>query len=150
MQFSIAVPIYNAFLAVYYMLVIKYRVSEVELKGKIESAMHVSSFIWGFGTAFTSVVMGYMNDPNLWCWIAPYPGDCLDSWVHGEIKSLENPCIRGEHAWIFRWVFYFAPLWTCILVASKYGSMCCQGATLLYRSFLVLIIMVSSPLTLNA
>lgn len=50
----------------------------------------------------------------MWCWIAPFPSDCLDSWRYGD----EGNCERGDNAWIYRWAFYFAPLWFCIFMAT--------------------------------
>jgi hypothetical protein len=112
---TIAVPIYNAMLAMYYMLVINYNVSDRTLRLYVEPAIHCTAFLWAFGTAIASTVLGLFNNANLWCWIAPYPSNCLDSWRYGD----HGNCIRGDNAWIYRWAFYFAPLWFCILIASK-------------------------------
>lgn len=112
--FSVAVPIYNALLSYYYYLVIVRNKKDAEIKRRIEPAMHIIAFVWAFGTAFSSAVRGYLNNANLWCWIAPYPSDCLDSWRYGDLR----PCERGDSAWIYRWAFYFAPLWFCILFAT--------------------------------
>lgn len=112
---SVAVPIYNALLSFYYMLVINHNVSDRTLRRYLEPAIHVTAFIWAFGTAIASIVLELYNNANLWCWIAPYPSNCLDSWRYGA----EGNCIRGDNAWIYRWAFYFAPLWFCILIASK-------------------------------
>lgn len=108
---SVAVPIYNAFLSLYYLLVINYRMTDTMLKRRVEPMMHLVAFIWAFGTALTSAFMGLLNNANLWCWIAPYPAGCLDSWRYGD----KGNCERGDNAWIYRWAFYFAPLWSCIL-----------------------------------
>lgn len=116
LTFSVAVPIYNALLAFYYMLVVNHNVSDQTLQKYVEPSFHGIAFFWAFGTAFTSSVMGLINDASLWCWIAPYPSDCLDSWRYGE----EGNCVRGDNAWIYRWAFYFAPLWFCIFFASTY------------------------------
>lgn len=112
---SVAVPIYNAFLSLYYMLVINFGFKDIMLRRYIEPGMHVVSFIWAFGTATYSASTGLLNNANLWCWIAPYPPGCLDSWRYGD----QFPCERGDNAWIYRWGFYFAPLWFCIFFASK-------------------------------
>ncbi|KAL7557305.1 hypothetical protein ACA910_016265 [Epithemia clementina (nom. ined.)] len=111
---SVAVPLYNAFLSVYYMLVINYRFSDDILKKRVEPAFHLIAFVWAFGTALVAAWMGMINNANLWCWIAPHPSDCKDSRRYGD----EANCERGDNAWIYRWVFYFAPLWFCILVAT--------------------------------
>lgn len=108
---SVAVPIYNAFLALYYMLVINHNVRDRTLRRVVEPAMHLAAAFWAFGTALTSTGLHLLHDANLWCWIAPAPcPDDDDDCRHEQDKIL-----------IFRWVFYFGPLWFCILVASK----CC-------------------------
>lgn len=112
LQISVAVPIYNAFLSLYYLLVINYRMTDTRIKKWVEPSMHAFAFLWGFGTAFAAAVMGYMNNANLWCWIAPYPTGCLGS------DDIE--CTRGPDTFVYRWIFYFAPLWTSILASSKY------------------------------
>lgn len=111
---SVAVPIYNAFLSLYYVLVVNFNMTDTTLKRRVEPGMHLIAFMWAFGTALTSAVMGLINNANLWCWIAPYPSGCLDSWRYGS----EGNCERGDNAWIYRLAFYFAPLWFCILFAS--------------------------------
>ena len=112
---SSAVPLYNAMLSLYYLLVIKYGYTDKALRVWVEPSMHTIAFIWAFGTACSSAAMGLFNNANLWCWIAPYPAGCLDSRRFGDQAN----CIRGNDAWIYRWAFYFAPLWFCILFASK-------------------------------
>lgn len=93
LTFSVAVPIYNALLAFYYMLVVNHNVSDRTLRRVVEPFIHGIAFFWAFGTAFTSSVMGLINDANLWCWIAPFPSDCKDSWRFGE----EGNCERGDN-----------------------------------------------------
>ena len=123
---SVAVPIYNALLGVFYMLVIKYQYSDVTLRKWVEPTIHCIAGFWGFGTALTAGFMGMFNNANLWCWIAPYPHDCLDTLRHGsDYDPIDNPnpnpCTRGDNAWLYRWIFYFGPLWACIFTASKYN-----------------------------
>ena len=131
LQLSLAVPMYNACLSFYYLLVINYNYTDRQLRRWVEPIMHVICFLYPFGTAFYSAVTGLMNNANLWCWIAPLPGDCLDSNRHGTIEDGNaNPCIRGDNAWIYRWAFYFCPLWVCIFFGSK--CVCCSSCLLLY------------------
>lgn len=104
---SVAVPIYNALLALYYMLVINYNVSNRYLQRCVEPSMHITAGVWAFGTAIYSVATGLINNANLWCWIAPLPAGCKQSWKYGD----EGDCVRGDNAYIYRWAFYFGPLW---------------------------------------
>ncbi|KAG7342891.1 hypothetical protein IV203_020836 [Nitzschia inconspicua] len=111
---SVAVPIYNALLSLYYVLVINYRYSDDALKRWVEPAMHAVAGGWAFFTALYSAFSGLLNNANLWCWIAPLPQGCKDSRRYGE----EANCVRGDNWWIYRWAFYFAPLWACIFMAT--------------------------------
>jgi hypothetical protein len=114
--FAIAVPMYNACLSLYYLLVIKYGWRDEALKRCVEPSMHL--FIFGFtvSTAIYTLSTTLINPANFWCSLAPYPSNCLDSWRYSD----KGNCIRGDNAWIYRWAFLFTPLWLCILLASKF------------------------------
>lgn len=113
LQFGLGVPIYNACLSVYYLLMIKYNMTEHQLRRRVEPAMHIVAFFLAMGTALTGIVLKQYNEANLWCWLAPYPRGCLDSMRYGD----EATCTRGNNAWFWRIVLYYTPLWTCITVA---------------------------------
>eukprot|EP00526_Cylindrotheca_closterium_P006549 CAMPEP_0113610824 /NCGR_PEP_ID=MMETSP0017_2-20120614/5230_1 /TAXON_ID=2856 /ORGANISM="Cylindrotheca closterium" /LENGTH=610 /DNA_ID=CAMNT_0000519733 /DNA_START=1 /DNA_END=1833 /DNA_ORIENTATION=+ /assembly_acc=CAM_ASM_000147 len=116
---SSAVPLYNGMLSIYYVLVINYNYSDAKLRSFVEPAMHIFCFVWAFGTALYSALAGLMNNANLWCWIAPLPADCKDSWTFGTAEEgNDNPCIRGDNVWIYRFGFYFIPLWISIFLAT--------------------------------
>ena len=98
---SIFCPVYlidNFSLIVYYMLVIKYGVSEDSIRRGVEPIMHFFAVGFGFGTAIAGLTLNLYNDANLWCWIASYPGDCRDS------RDSNPTCTRGEDFWIYRCV----------------------------------------------
>lgn len=116
LQLGMTSPYYNFSLALYYMLVVKYNVSEETLRRKFEPFVHVLCVLFGLGPAIAGVSLDLYNAANLWCWIAPFPPDCLDSYTHGDQNS--NSCIRGDNAWIFRWAFYFVPLWAIIILVT--------------------------------
>ena len=62
---SVAVPIYNACLALYYLLVINYRCTDLYICKWIEPSMHAVVFLWAFGTALTSAAMGLLNNADV-------------------------------------------------------------------------------------
>jgi hypothetical protein len=113
---AVAFPMYYAFLALYYMLVVKYNLRDRTLRRIVEPTLHGVAALWALGTALSAVGLELLNDATLWCWIAPLPENCLDSWSHGTEAA---NCERGDNAWLYRWLFYYGPLWICILVASK-------------------------------
>jgi hypothetical protein len=63
---SVAVPIYNAMLSIYYVLVINYRFSDDTLRRWVEPSMHAVAGIWAFFTALYSATTGLINNANLW------------------------------------------------------------------------------------
>ena len=113
-QANIASPIYNFCLGLYYLLLVKYSISEAQIKQKIEPWMHGCTIIFGVGTSFVCLGLGMFNNSNLWCWINALPKGCKQSYNNGG----ETTCTRGDNAEIFRWLFFYAPLWAAI-----FGSM---------------------------
>jgi hypothetical protein len=87
----------NACLAIYYVVVVKYAISEETLRRFVEPPMHLFVLSFGLCTGLTGIFLDLYNNANLWCWIAPYPLDCQDSWTYGE-----STCERGDNAWIYR------------------------------------------------
>lgn len=57
-------------LTVYYLLVIKDRVR------RIEPLRHGMPFLWSVSTAISGLFLKLFNNANLWCWLAPLPGNC--------------------------------------------------------------------------
>jgi hypothetical protein len=111
LQLGLAVPVYNASLSIYYLLKIKYNVSDDVLRLRVEPYLHAVSIVFPLATCITCLALDLFNNANLWCWIAPYPLDCAGSGIKGH----DDPCIRGDNAWKYRWGFYFVPLWLCIV-----------------------------------
>jgi hypothetical protein len=135
-QMAIVVPIYNCYLALYYLLVIRYKVSEERIKFDIEPVMHIFAICFGLMTAIASLIMGLYNNANLWCWIAvPPPNDYnieqdgnyegYNKWVwisktdegkdeYGEDADYQ----KNQETHFYRWMFYYAPLWFCIVFVT--------------------------------
>ena len=100
-QFGIASSIYNATLSVFYVLVIKYGWKTVRLR-KYEVLLHGIPLLWGFGTALTGLLLDAYHNANLWCFIAPDP----------------NGGFSEDKANLLRWVMFYVPLWTMILIVT--------------------------------
>lgn len=112
-QLGIATPLYNGFLSIYYLLVLRYGWKEHDFR-RVERCMHAFSLIFALGTAFASLAMKLYNSANLWCWIAPLPLDCASSMKNNG----ESTCIRGDNAWFYRLVFYYVWLWISVIAVS--------------------------------
>jgi len=85
--------------------------SEISIK-KIEKFFHALPLAVGVGTAIAGLPMKLFNNSNLWCWISGLPGSCSNN------PDGDGNCIRGDDAWIYRWAFFYAPLWGVILVVT--------------------------------
>ena len=59
---SVAVPIYNAMLSIYYVLVINYRWQDTTLRRWVEPSMHLVAGLWAFFTALYSASTGLLNN----------------------------------------------------------------------------------------
>eukprot|EP00562_Extubocellulus_spinifer_P028623 CAMPEP_0178655324 /NCGR_PEP_ID=MMETSP0698-20121128/24219_1 /TAXON_ID=265572 /ORGANISM="Extubocellulus spinifer, Strain CCMP396" /LENGTH=334 /DNA_ID=CAMNT_0020297283 /DNA_START=323 /DNA_END=1328 /DNA_ORIENTATION=- len=104
-QASIAVPLYNLCLSIYYLL----KVNRI-IRRKYETWMHVFIMFLAFGTAFVGLGMGWYHDSTLWCWFNGSPKGCKQSWRNDGVTT----CEQGDNTQIFRWAFYYAWLWFAI------------------------------------
>ena len=108
--------IYMCGLQLQYLLVIKYGWNAKKVR-KIEHWLHALPICFGLGTASAATALDLMNPANWDCWIAPYPADCTASYVikQGKSELTETDCIRGDNAELYRWAFFFGPLWLAIV-----------------------------------
>lgn len=111
-QIAAVSQLYNAYLAIYFLLIIRYSWSETQIK-KLEPYVHGFSFLFAFGTASAGLALKLFNSANTWCWIAPFPVGCNDGRRLGAIT-----CERGRDAWIYRFVFYYVWLWLAIATVT--------------------------------
>mmetsp|Transcript_492 Transcript_492/g.808 ORF Transcript_492/g.808 Transcript_492/m.808 type:complete len:542 (-) Transcript_492:113-1738(-) len=127
-QLGIVLPIYNAMLSFYYVLVIQYNVSETRVQKRYEAFFHGIPIVFGVSTAIAALCLNMYNEANLWCWIAAHPDGCLHT------KELDNnndnddnnsssvppptttTCERGDGAFMWRWGAYYAPIWLCFFI----------------------------------
>mmetsp|Transcript_29180 Transcript_29180/g.44119 ORF Transcript_29180/g.44119 Transcript_29180/m.44119 type:complete len:427 (-) Transcript_29180:152-1432(-) len=91
-QTGIATPMLNAMLSIYYLLIVRYKWKEHEIK-KLQKYFFGIPFIWALATASVSVGLSLFQGANFWCWIAPLPSQ-------------------------YRWIFYYGPLWITIFIAT--------------------------------
>lgn len=108
---AITVPTYNAVLALYYLVVIRYSWNERTI-AKMEMVCHVLILATGLGTAIAGLVLKLFNPANWVCWIAPFPPDCDQSFSNGG----ETNCVRGDNASIYRMTFLYGELWVFFLI----------------------------------
>ena len=80
-------PLYSLSLAIYYLCVIKFNMTDDQFQKRVEVYLHaVSNALVWFSSIFL-LVRGYFNVTIANCWISPYPSDC--------IHNPDVDCIRG-------------------------------------------------------
>ncbi|MGK3748105.1 MAG: hypothetical protein ACI8RD_000395, partial [Bacillariaceae sp.] len=94
-------------LSVYFLLIVKFEVTEDTIARYAEPLMHMAALGFGFATAIASIVLDLFNNATIWCWIAPLPFNCTDSIDNNGIST----CVRGDNSYVYRFAFFLVPLW---------------------------------------
>lgn len=100
LQMGQGIPIYNASLCIYFLMVIKYNISDDKIAKRIEPIMHITAITFPFLTGLWAASIGIFNSTGLSCWIAPNPYGCSET----------DTCIRGSRVRVFIWAFSGVPL----------------------------------------
>lgn len=114
-SFTIAVPIYNAMLCVYFLLFIRYDWNEQRLR-KIEPFMHGLA-LYPMMTAIICWNEEVFNPAATFCWIAGHPLGCLE--------NDDVDCIRGKNVYFFRWAAVAVPIMCAFITIVATMSMIC-------------------------
>jgi hypothetical protein len=113
-QFTDLKVLYSGVLAVYYLLIFRYRWKKRSIV-TAECVAHAFIFILAVVTSVSALPLQLYNNAFLWCWIAPLPIFCATDEVEGN-------CERGQKALIYRFAFYYAwqlTTWVVVLVAMS-------------------------------
>jgi hypothetical protein len=109
LQIAIGAPLYNASLALYYVLIIRYGWTNQQL-GKLEPYIHTSILFITFGTGLGLIPLKIYNHIGTVCWTIGKPQGCGNS----SYQPSDVPCERGDWAWIYGIALFYGPLWLCI------------------------------------
>lgn len=101
-QFGLFFILYNAYLAFYYVCVLRWSWPNRKIT-VLEKWAFVTTITLGLSTSMAGLGLDLYNPATLWCWISPL--NCQD-------KENQQQCERGENAWIYRYAFWYAWLWT--------------------------------------
>lgn len=101
LQLGLMIPVLNACLSLYYLLVIRYSWSEEKIRREIEPWFYAVSIIIGLGTSVAGIFLNLYHSSGLWCWIAKPP------------ESVDG---GNNNYQFYRYAFYFVPLFCCFLV----------------------------------
>jgi hypothetical protein len=100
---------YNAALAVYFLLVVKYKWKERAMR-KVEIGMHIFAMSLFLITGLSLVALKMINPAFFLCFIDALPYHC-----HG---MPDVPCVRGGNPDPYRWGFFYGPVWAMIFVVT--------------------------------
>jgi hypothetical protein len=90
LQFGAATHLYIAILSLYFLLKIRYNVTDDTLYHRYEFWFHAIPWVVAIGTGSMGVALQIYNPmivPEMGCWVGPFPTDCLDPGG--------PPCTRG-------------------------------------------------------
>mmetsp|Transcript_9157 Transcript_9157/g.25765 ORF Transcript_9157/g.25765 Transcript_9157/m.25765 type:complete len:312 (-) Transcript_9157:70-1005(-) len=73
-QFSLAAPVYNASLALCYVLIVKCGWNETKLK-KLSLYLHLAPLVLGLGTAIAGIPLNLYGNASFLCWISSQGGN---------------------------------------------------------------------------
>jgi MFS family permease len=110
-QLGIGTVIYNACLALYYLLVIRYGRKNEYITKRVEPWMHIVAVGFALSTGVASLSLDIFNPIGYSCTITAYPRFCTQSY---ENKGPTN-CIRGDNARIYLVAFWLGPA-CCVIV----------------------------------
>ena len=110
LQFVIGAPLNNCALAVYFFLAAKQFTHQM---AHFEKAFVTIVFLYAFGTGISFMIMDLYNPIGAVCWVYGSPADCSGSTFRG---GGDIECERGEDAWFFGMVFFYLPIWICVVV----------------------------------
>lgn len=112
LQLAIGAPLYNCSLSLYYVLILKYRWTDVRLR-VVEMWVHVAVLTFAVGSSILLLPLEQYNPTGSVCWVIGNPQECDDSRFQG----IGVPCVRGKNAWIYGLSLFYGPLWVCIVVS---------------------------------
>jgi G protein-coupled glucose receptor regulating Gpa2 len=107
-NFAITSSFYHTSLALYFLLVVRYGWKEHQIQ-KIEPYLLVIPLLWGFGTSIAGLGLGIFGNAILWCWI----------------ERTYN---------MYRWAFFYGPLWTMIVLVTIMSILIFQHVLKLERT----------------
>ena len=136
-------------LAIYYLLIGKYNKSDDDDEiVKYEKYMHIIANTIAITIAVAGLPLTLYNNANLWCWIAAYPEGSEGFNGHDEHGDIE--CERGHGSWMYRWIFFYAPLWAIIVSITFIMILLTQSIRLEEKHYIELMRCEDDPSNMNS
>jgi hypothetical protein len=109
--FGVGTVLYNACLALYYLLVVRYGLKNEYIAKRVEPWMHLVAIGFALSIGIAGLALGLFNQTLHNCAISAYPRFCTQSY---ENKG-PTTCIRGDNARFYKLAFWVVPV-CCVMV----------------------------------
>ena len=117
-QLAIGTVTYNACLALYYLLAIRYGKDNMWIAVNVEPWMHAIVTVFTLSTAIIPAFLGLYNPTGWDCWIMPFPIGCKQSYQIPSNSDQTTTCTRGDNARFYQLGFSYGPAWFVILFVA--------------------------------
>eukprot|EP00977_Amphora_coffeiformis_P017517 scaffold5771_cov171-Amphora_coffeaeformis.AAC.34 len=118
LQAVIAGPLYNTLMAYYFFLISCQGAGTKELV-HLERFMQAAVLLFALGTAVVFLVDEQYSHIGAVCWVNGSPPGCGRSVFQ---ENPEVPCERGDYAWLYGMILFYAPIWVCILLLVYFNA----------------------------
>ena len=126
-QMGFGVPIYNAMLCIFFLMVIIFEQNTATIQNRYEWIFHLCAGGFALSSAVTGAVMKLYNPNGTFCWIGPGPYNCkYVEWLD---------CTSGEDAERFQWMFAGYPLIASLILI--FVTMAWIYISVWYRGFVM-------------
>ena len=120
LQLAVGAPLYNSSLALFYLLIIKYKWTDLMLE-PVERWVHAFILCFSIGTSILLIPLKQYNHIGAVCWVIGDPQECDTS----SFQPSDVPCERGKHSYLYGLFLFYGPLWVCVIA-------CCSSMVAIY------------------
>jgi len=101
-QLGFGVPIYNAMLCIFFLLVIAFQQDDSVIQNRFEWIFHLCAAGFALSSALAGIFLNLYNPNGTFCWIESGPYNC---------QSVDHvDCTRADDADMYRWAFAGYPI----------------------------------------
>jgi hypothetical protein len=103
MQMGVTGSFYNGALSLYFLLTLRYGLSNADIAKKYELWCHLVAILWPLVTGLVSASMQWYRVNAIGCFLGPGPTGC-------HLDDTDFECTTNLHATLFAWIFVGIPL----------------------------------------
>jgi hypothetical protein len=103
MQIGLTGSFYNGALSLYFLLTIRYGLSNADIAKKYELWCHLVAILWPLVTGLVLAGLQLFTVTALGCWLGPEPLGC-------QLDDTDYECTSHQRAYLYSWMFTGTPL----------------------------------------